>query len=367
MKRSRKVLALLLCVTLIVSVGALSAVAATYAAQGTGGNTLTMLTPSDITDNTAEGDTYFSNTINTELDPTADIVFSFTMSSGMNNFNETQFIEINMPQIAVCDSYGGDVIVQPTFVSGGSDGISISVAADTLTDGSYVLVFGENIQGNNSDKTLGQDIVFTFTAVTGAQADTETEEDTEPVEEEEQTSPFTDVPTWAEEYVAAVIENGCMEGTSETTFDPDAVLTRGEFVTILGKARGINAGKYTTSVFSDIADEDECSPYAAWASGKEIIEGYGDGLFGPDDTLTREQVVTILYRYATVFSMDTTADGDISAFSDGASVSSWAQTAMAWAIGQNYISGFDNGLLIPTGEITRVQAAKLITLLVLSA
>ena len=353
MKKIKKVLTLVLCITLIVSIGAIAAVAAPYAAQGTGGNTLTMLSPSDITDNTAETDTYFSNTINTELNPAAEIVFAFTMSSGMNNFNESQFIEVNMPQITVRETYDGAVVAQPTYVSGSSGGISIAIAAGTLTDGTYVLVFGENIQANKATKVLGQDVIFTFNAVTGAA----------PVV----TNLFTDVPGWAEDYVAAVIANGCMTGTSLTTFDPDISLTRAEFITILGKARGINTSKYATSVFTDIADTDECSPYAAWAAGKEIVVGYGDDLFGPNDILTREQVVTILYRYAQAFLFDTAEPGDINDFEDGAQVSSWATTAMAWAIGNNYISGFDNGLLIPTGETSRVQAAKLIAVMILSA
>ena len=246
MKKMRKALALLLCVVLVVSTASIAAFAAPYAAQGTGGNTLTMLSPSDITDNSTETDDYYSNTINTELDPTTDIVFTFTMSSGMNNFSETLFVETNLPKITVCDSYGGTIIAQPTYLSGGSDGISIVVAADILSDGTYVLVFGKDIQGNNESKTLGKDIVFTFTALTGA---TGTETEPEPEPEPEATSPFTDVPAWAEEYVAAVIANGCMEGTSETTFGPDISVTRGEFITILGMARGINASKYETSVF----------------------------------------------------------------------------------------------------------------------
>ncbi len=367
MKRIGKALTLLLCFALIVSMGAIAAVAAPYSAQGTGGNMLTMLSPSDITDNTVEADGYFSNTINTELDPTADIVFRFTMTSGMNNFDETLFVETNMPQITVCDSYGGDVAAQPDYVSGGADGISISIAAGTLTDGTYALVFGKDIQGNNSSKVLGQDIVFTFTAVTGAEPVSEPETGAEPEETEPEQTGFTDVPAWAEDYVAAVIANGCMTGTGETTFDPDTSLTRGAFVTILGKARGINAGKYTESVFADIADTDACSPYAAWAAGKEIVFGYGEDLFGPDDVLTREQVVTMLYRYAQAFSMDTNAPGDIGAFKDGAQVSDWAAEAMAWAIGNEYISGFGNGMLIPAGEITRVQAAKLVAVVVLGA
>ena len=371
MKKTKKTLALLLSLVLVLSVGLITATAADYDLQGTGGNQLKMVTPSDITDNTAEEDTYFSNTINTELDPTADIVFTFSMTSGMNNFDETLFTETNLPQIGVYDTYGGTKLADPAFGEKTDDGISIVIPADTLTDGTYALVFGMDIQGNNADKTLGMDIVFTFTAKTGAAADTDPADTTDAEETDDadnatEASAFTDVPDWAKEYVDAVVANGCMTGTDETTFNPNGTVTRGEFVTILGMARGIETDKYTDSAFDDILAADDCSPYAAWAVSKEITNGYGD-VFGPDDVLTREQAITMLYRYAVVFSMDTAAEGDVSAFSDSDQMSTWAATAMAWAVGGDYIGGMDDGTLSPDGAMTRAQIAKLIAVLVLEA
>lgn len=350
MKKTSKALAFLLSFILLVSFGVMNVFAASYDAQGTGGNMLKMLSLMDITDNTMDADAYYSNTITTQLDPAAEIVFVFTMTSGMNNFSEALFIETNLPQIGIYDSYGGQKLADPTYISGGSSGISIAISADTLTDGTYYLVFGKDIQGNKASKTLGMDIVFEFTATTGAQ----------PL-----ASPFTDVPDWASDYVDAVVMNGCMSGVDVTHFGSDMALTRGEFVKILGMARGIKADKYETSAFSDVSDTDACSPYAAWAASKNIVNGYGDGMFGRDDVLTREQVVTILYRYAMAFSMDTTASGDLGAFSDSNQISSWASTAMTWAVGADYIIGNANDMLMPLGEITRIQAAKLIAVTIL--
>lgn len=350
MKKTRRALAYLLTILLVMSIGTVAAYAAPYSAQGIAGQTLTMLTPSDITVNSADEDDYYRNTINTALDPSADIVFNFTLSSGMNNFTETLFTTTNLPLITVCSSYGGTVVVKPTFVSGSSASISISIPAGALTDGTYFLVFGKDIQGNNSSKILGKDIAFEFTANTGAA----------PI-----TSPFTDVPDWAKNYVAAVAETGCITGLTETSFGPDIVLTRGEFVTILGKARGIKIANYATSAFVDITETDTCSPYAAWAASKNIVVGYGDNVFGPNDKLTREQVVTMLYRYAEAFAMDTEATGSTAAFSDSMQTSSWAGTAMSWAIGHNYVNGVGTGMLVPTSHITKVQAAKLIAVVIL--
>lgn len=366
MKKTKKILAYLLCAVMLLTGSAFTALAADYSAQGVGGQTLTMLSPSDIT--VTSDDTYYSNTINTVLDCSAEIVFNFTFSAGMKNYSDELFVGTNLPLISVFDTYGGTEVTKPIYVSGSSDGIFLSIPANTLSDGTYYLVFDENIQSNNADKILGKDIVFAFTVAAGADSGDEQDDGTGDDDSSgDVTIPYTDVPNWATNYVAAVIENGCMSGLSDTSFGPDVTVTRGEFVIILGKARGINSSKYTESVFADINSSDSCSAYAAWALQKELVFGYGDNMFGPDDVLTREQIVTILYRYAVVFAMDTSAVGSLSAFSDGGQVSAWANEAMVWAIGDSIISGYGNGTLCPQNAATRVQVAKLIAVLVLTA
>lgn len=351
MNKTKKALALLLSVVLILSIGTISVFAAAYDFQGTDGQSLKMLTPSDITVKSADTDAYYNNVINTAFDPAADIVLNFTMSSGMNSFSETTFKTVNLPLITVSSSYGGTVVANPAYVSGSSAGVTISVPGGTLVEGTYYLVFGKNIQANNASKILGKDIVFEFSVKKGTAA---------PV------SPFTDVPAWAKDYVASVTANGCMKGLTDTTFGPDVAVTRGEFITILGKARGIKPANFTATPFTDVKASDACGPYAAWAAEKKIIIGYLDGTFGPNDILTREQAATMLYRYAAAFALDTAAVGSMSAFSDGAAVSSWASTALSWAVGHHYIGGAGDGKLVPSGAVTKVQAAKLIAVMILA-
>lgn len=350
MKKTKKALALLLSIVLILSLGSMSVFAAAYDFQGTGGQTLKMLTPSDITVKSADTDAYYKNVINTAFDPAADIIFNFTMGSGMNNFSEATFKSANLPLITVSSSYGGAVVATPAYVSGSAAGVTISVGK--LAEGTYDLVFGKGIQANNASKILGKDIVFEFTVKKAAAP--------------APASPFTDVPEWAEDYVAAVVANGCMQGSSATTFGPDVLVTRGEFITILGKARGIKTANYTTSAFTDVKATDTVSPYAAWAAEKKIVLGKEDGSFGANDKLTKEQSATILYRYAVAFALDTAASGNTSTFTDGAQVSSWAATAMAWAIGHNYVGGTGGGLLVPAADVTKAQVAKLITVMILT-
>ena len=83
-------------------------------------------------------------------------------------------------------------------------------------------------------------------------------------------------------------------------------------------------------------------------------------MFAPNDTVTREQLATILYRYAETKGYDVTAEGDLSTFADGANTSSWAAEAMEWAVGSGLLSGKDGGKLDPTGTATRAEVATIL-------
>lgn len=172
--------------------------------------------------------------------------------------------------------------------------------------------------------------------------------------------PFTDVKKvdWFYDAIQFVYQNGIMSGTGTSTFDPDTTTTRGMIVTILHRLEG------TPSVegedFTDVAAGQYYSNAVAWASANDIIGGYGNGQFGPDDPITREQMATILYRYAQYKGYDVNITGDIFTFSDGEQVSAYAVKAMNWAVGSGLISGVGNNTLAPTGSATRGQVAVLL-------
>lgn len=97
-----------------------------------------------------------------------------------------------------------------------------------------------------------------------------------------------------------------------------------------------------------------------WAASKGIVKGYSDTVFAPSDTVTREQLAVILYRYAEYKEYDVSAKGDLATFVDSTDTSSWAAEAMEWAVGSGLLTGKDGGRLDPTGTATRAEIATIL-------
>lgn len=166
---------------------------------------------------------------------------------------------------------------------------------------------------------------------------------------------------WYHNAVDYVLGNGLMNGTEKNVFSPDETLTRGMVVTVLGRAAGVKTTDYTGSSFKDVKAGSWCAAYVAWAAEKNIVNGYGDGTFKPDQDVTREEMVTMLYRYWQ--STGKTAQTDASAlnaFKDKAKVSSWALPAMQWAVANGVVNGVSSTKLEPDGRATRAQFAKIV-------
>ena len=146
-----------------------------------------------------------------------------------------------------------------------------------------------------------------------------------------------------------------MMGSGQTTFAPNIVTTRGMIVTILWRLEGspIVGGPLE---YDDVKAEDWYSESVRWADSVGVVTGYGNGKFGPNDTITREQMATMLWRYAG----SPKVDGSLSAFADGAQTSSWAQSAMIWAVDQGLIAGVGNDRLEPRGQAARAQSATIL-------
>lgn len=172
-------------------------------------------------------------------------------------------------------------------------------------------------------------------------------------------TPFTDVSgdDWFCDSVRYVYRNGLMSGTGETTFSPNTTTTRGMVVTILHRLSGkpVAYGER----FSDVAEDAYYADAVAWASAKDIVDGYGNGTFGPNAAITRQQLAAILYRYAKFCGADTKARADLDDFSDADSVSDYAVAAMQWAVAKGLINGMD-GRLAPNGNATRAQVAAVL-------
>ena len=168
---------------------------------------------------------------------------------------------------------------------------------------------------------------------------------------------FTDADrsAWYHDGVHYCVEHGLMVGTSQTTFAPNIPITRGMIVTILWRLEGSPMVDAPLD-YSDVQPEAWYGEAVRWADSAGVVTGYGNGKFGPNDPITREQMAAMLWRYAG----SPAAEGALSAFVDGTQTSGWAQSAMIWAVEQGLIAGVGNGRLEPRGQATRAQAATIL-------
>ena len=115
-----------------------------------------------------------------------------------------------------------------------------------------------------------------------------------------------------------------------------------------------------TAPFLDVTADQYYAPAVAWASSNGIVSGYDAQTFGPNDNITREQMASILQRYAQYKGLDVTASGNLSAFIDAANVSGWATDSVSWAVDQGLISGRGDGILAPQANATRAEVASIL-------
>lgn len=182
------------------------------------------------------------------------------------------------------------------------------------------------------------------------------EEDPAPVK-----LPFTDVAegAWYYDAVAYAYDNGLMGGTSASTFAPGTTTSRAMLATLLYRLEGEPA--VTGASFTDVAAGQWYSDAVAWAAAEGIVNGVGDGsVFAPNDTITREQMAVMLYRYAQYKGYDVTGSADLSGYTDAGSISSWAEYAMAWAVDAGLISGTGAAILSPQGSASRAEIATIL-------
>lgn len=163
---------------------------------------------------------------------------------------------------------------------------------------------------------------------------------------------------WFSGAVDYVTNMGLMNGTGDgTTFEPNADVTRAMVVVTLWRMEGSPEVKYDMA-FNDVADGLWYTEAIRWAASKGIVTGYDDGTaFGPTDVITREQLSTMLYRYAD----RAAASGDpLASFPDGAATSAWAKQGMSWAVSTGLLNGDGEGKLDPTDTASRAELATIL-------
>ncbi|MDY3711551.1 MAG: S-layer homology domain-containing protein [Agathobaculum sp.] len=172
---------------------------------------------------------------------------------------------------------------------------------------------------------------------------------------------FDDVPaaSWANNAVTFVAAREIFSGTSETSFAPEQPMTRGMLAKVLHNLEN-NPTAGVAGGFADVAAGAWYADAVDWAVGRNIVSGYGDGSFGAEDSITREQLAVMLWRYAGSPASAHTLDG----FRDTNQISEYAQQALAWANENGIMSGKGEGILDPQGTATRAQVAQMLMQLV---
>ena len=170
---------------------------------------------------------------------------------------------------------------------------------------------------------------------------------------------YPDIPenAWYKDAAAYVSNQGIMTGTARDRFDPDSTVTRAQLAQILYAME--NKPESKAGSFSDVPDGAWFADAVNWASGSRLVAGYGDGRFGPNDPVTREQLIAVLYQYAGSKGKTESGSGDLNSFPDAGTVSGYAVTPMKWAVGNVLIAGID-GKLMPQGATPRAQMAVIL-------
>ena len=297
----------------------------------------------------------FTGTYTTSTDANGNTVYHFTASSGSNNGGgggggggSSSYT------ITVSDTDNGSVRVSPTSASRG-DTVTITVDPDAGYELDTLVV--RDTSGALIDVERQSDTQYTFEmpARRVTIEATFVESSTESAD-----LPFRDVSAsaWYYDAVRYVYERGMMAGTGDNQFSPDATTTRAMIVTILYSLE--NRPAAGSADFTDVPSGQWYSSPIAWAAANGIVGGYGDGRFGPNDTITREQMAMILYRYAQIKGYDVSNTGDLSRYTDAGQANDWALTALGWANAQGLITGNTASTLNPTGSATRAEVATIL-------
>ena len=252
-------------------------------------------------------------------------------------------------KITVEATQGGTVTADPTAAKAGATvtltpvphrGYQVGTVAVTDRFGDAVAV------------TEQADGTYTFTMPNGQVTVT--------VTFEQAPLPFHDVTEedWFYDAVRYAYETGLMDGVGEGLFAPNSETTRAQLVTILYRLAGQPAVSGDLP-FPDVESGTWYTDAVAWAAQNGIVNGVSDTEFAPGDDITREQLVTVLYRYAESKGYDVSASADLSGYPDAGQVQDYAQPAMAWAVAEGIVEGVD-GNLNPAGNATRAQIATIL-------
>lgn len=249
----------------------------------------------------------------------------------------------------------GDVTVR--FNGTAANGVTMKHSGDSVifsgADSGSVAVSENGAAVTTTTITPGQDVRVTL--------DGEVSDEPETPEQPSGDLPFNDVRTsdWFYDPVQYVYEEGLMTGTDATTFAPNLTTTRAMIVSILHRLEGSPTLSGTTP-FDDVDEDAWYASAVRWAERAGVVNGTSDTTFAPNAAITREQQAAILCNYSVYKHERTDARANLSRYSDASDISAWARESMQWAVAEGLISGMTENTLAPQGNATRAQAAAIL-------
>ena len=317
---------------------------------------------------------------------------TFTPDSGyvvskvmVNEVEKTSEVENNKIEITVTEEITVEVTYKRKYTGGGGGSTTTTTYKITVTEGKNGSITPNGVvkveKGEDQTfkikaekgyeiadvlvdgKSVGAVAKYTFKNVKAKHTIEATFKKVEmPEQKPEEKETFKDVKKndWYYEAVEYVANKGLMNGTGNDEFTPDANTTRGMIVTILYRLEG--SPEVSMSTFTDVANTEYYAKAVAWAEKNGIVNGYGEGKFGPNDVITREQLAAIMYRYSNYKKYNTSVgeDTNILSYNDISELSEYAVSSMQWACGAGLVNGIGDGKLAPKGNATRAQLATIL-------
>lgn len=273
--------------------------------------------------------------------PHADVCFQ---NSGLSELSNKQDVIITTEQAGSVLELSITVGGQP--VENVPGGIVLIVPVDRSTPGTVAVMVYEDGSRQVIRKSVADGETITIPLDGSAK-----------VEIADNAKTFTDVSadSWAADAVVFASAHELFNGTSADRFSPDLPMTRGMLAMVLHNLEN-NPAQPVSGIFSDVTSDAWYSEAVAWAAARGIVSGYGNGLFGPNDHITREQLAVMLWRYAG----EPAATNKELHFNDVDEVSAYALDALCWAIENGIINGKGGGVLDPRGQATRAQVAQML-------
>ena len=317
---------------------------------------------------------------------------TFTPNSGyvvskvmVNGVEKTSEVKNNKIEITVTEEMTVEVTYKRKYTGGGGGSTTTTTYKITVTEGKNGSITPNGVvkveKGEDQTfkikaekgyeiadvlvdgKSVGAVAKYTFKNVKEKHTIEATFKKVEmPEQKPEEKETFKDVKKndWYYEAVEYVANKGLMNGTGNDEFTPDANTTRGMIVTILYRLEG--SPEVSMSTFTDVANTEYYAKAVAWAEKNGIVNGYGEGKFGPNDVITREQLAAIMYRYSNYKKYNTSVgeDTNILSYNDISELSEYAVSSMQWACGAGLVNGIGDGKLAPKGNATRAQLATIL-------